>query len=215
MNDMIQIDNLTLVLNDQTILNDVSVRFERGKIHGIVGRNGSGKTMLMKCICGLVRVTSGSVIVNGVHTERGNKVPENTGAIIETPGFLPQYSGFRNLKMLATLTGKASAEDIRQAIKTVGLDPADKKPVGKYSLGMKQKLGLAQVLMDDPDLLVLDEPFSGLDEGTVAQMRNLLQELGEQGKTILIASHNQEDISSLCSSVCKMEKGSLQSIVPN
>lgn len=210
MNSIIQIEHLTLELNNQVILNDVTVDFEEGQIHGIVGRNGSGKTMLMKCICGLVRVDSGTVIVNGEHMERGNKVPKSTGAIIETPGFLPQYSGFRNLKMLAALTGKASSKEIKTTMLTVGLMPDEKKPVGKYSLGMRQKLGLAQILMDDPDLLILDEPFNGLDEGTVTQMRKLFQALCEKGKTLLIATHNQEDILSLCHTVSKMENGILQ-----
>ncbi len=206
---MIIIKNVSLTLQKNDILKDVSVRFERRKIHGLIGRNGSGKTMLMKCICGFVRPTSGEIAVDGKRIGKDCDFPDNTGIIIETPGFIPYYSGFKNLKLLADLRGKISKEDVRTAMERVGLDPNLKRHVRKYSLGMRQRLGLAQAIMEDPDLLILDEPMNGLDKDGVKDMRQYLLDLKAQGKTILIASHSAEDIDMLCDTVCEMDKGVL------
>ncbi len=206
---MIIIKNVSLTLQKNDILKDVSVRFERRKIHGLIGRNGSGKTMLMKCICGFVRPTSGGITVDGKRIGKDCDFPDNTGIIIETPGFIPYYSGFKNLKLLADLRGKISKEDVRTAMERVGLDPNLKRHVRKYSLGMRQRLGLAQAIMEDPDLLILDEPMNGLDKDGVKDMRQYLLDLKAQGKTILIASHSAEDIDMLCDTVCEMDKGVL------
>ena len=151
----------------------------------IIGRNGSGKTMLMKCLCGFIPVTSGKVTVFGKVIGKDVDMPDNIRAIIETPGFLPEYGAYRNLKFLADITGRASKEKIRNAMQSVGLDPDSKKHVGKFSLGMRQQLGLAQAIMEDPDLLILDEPMNGLDKNVVQDMRRYLLHLKEQGKTIL------------------------------
>lgn len=205
---MIKIENVTKTFKENTVLNNVSINFEKGKIHGLIGRNGSGKTVLMKCICGFIPVTSGSITVRNKVISKKN-MPENIGLIIETPGFLPNYSGYRNLKFLADISGKANKNAIIRSIESVGLDPHSKKHVGKYSLGMRQRLGLAQAIMEDPDLLILDEPMNGLDKDGVKDMRDYLLKLKEQGKTMLIASHSAEDIEILCDTVCEMDKGVL------
>lgn len=209
---MINVKNVSLSIKKTEILKDISAEFERGKIHGLIGRNGSGKTMLMKCICGFVRPTSGEITVNEKRIGKDCDFPKNIGIIIETPGFIPYYSGYKNLKLLADLNKKIGAEEIKKAMLQVGLDPDLKRHVKKYSLGMRQRLGLAQAIMENPDLLILDEPMNGLDKEGVADMRKYLLDLKEQGKTILIASHSAEDIEVLCDTVCEMDKGILSKV---
>lgn len=209
---MIKVENLSLTIKEHDILKNINHYFEKGKIHGLIGRNGSGKTMLMKCICGFVRPTKGTVSVAGKVIGKDCDFPDNVGLIIETPGFIPYYSGFRNLKLLAQLNKKISGDKIKETMKQVGLEPNLKLHVKKYSLGMRQRLGLAQAIMENPDLLVLDEPMNGLDKDGVEDMRSYLLELKKQGKTILIASHNSEDIQLLCDTVCEMDKGVLSKI---
>lgn len=206
---MIEIQNVSLTLQKNEILKNISVHFERGIIHGLIGRNGSGKTMLMKCICGFVKPTDGEVYVDGKRIGKDCDFPKNVGIIIETPGFIPYYSGYKNLKLLADLRGKITKDDIRKTMERVGLDPNLKRHVRKYSLGMRQRLGLAQAIMENPELLILDEPMNGLDKDGVADMRQYLLDLKAQGKTILIASHSAEDIDVLCDTVCEMDKGAL------
>ncbi len=209
---MIKIDKLSLTIQKNDILKNINIEFAKGKIHGLIGRNGSGKTMLMKCICGFVRPTIGEIIVNEKRVGKDCDFPENIGIIIETPGFIPYYSGFKNLKLLADLNKKIGVSEIKKAMVKVGLDPDLKLHVKKYSLGMRQRLGLAQAIMEDPDLLILDEPMNGLDKDGVADMRKYLLDLKEQGKTILIASHSAEDIDVLCDTVCEMDKGVLSKV---
>ena len=187
----------------------MSLEFERGKIYGIVGRNGSGKTVLFKCICGFTPLTSGKIFVNGKVVGKDINIPKNIGVIIETPGFLPNYSGYKNLRFLASINNKISKDDICNTLSAVGLDPKSKKHVGKYSLGMRQRLGIAQAIMENPDILILDEPMNGLDNDGVKDIRNLLLKIKGEGKTILLASHNREDISVLCDEVYEMDKGVL------
>ncbi len=191
------------------VLDHVNISFEKGKIHGIIGRNGSGKTVLIKIICGLVQPDEGHVRVNGKEIGKDVDFPENIGVIIEAPGFLPSLSAYKNLDYLASLRGVIGKEQIRSAISAVGLDPDDKKHVGKYSLGMKQRLGIAQAIMEDPDILILDEPMNALDKSGVAEIRELLLRLKGEGKTILIVSHNPEDIHMLCDTVHEMDGGKL------
>ena len=209
MKDIIEVRGLSLTIGKTAILNDVTVSLGAGKIHGLIGRNGSGKTMLMKCICGFIRPTRGVVVVDGKRVGKDVDFPKNMGIIIETPGFIPYYSGYKNLKLLAGLRNKIGKEEIIQAMERTGLDPKLKRHVKKYSLGMRQRLGLAQAIMEDPDILILDEPMNGLDKDGVEDMRRYLIDLREQGKTILIASHSSEDISVLCDAVYEMEKGVL------
>lgn len=209
---MIKIDNLKLVLSKKIILNEVSAEFEKGKIHGLIGRNGSGKTMLMKCICGFIKPTSGEIHVNGKKVGKDCDFPDNIGIIIETPSFIPYYSGYKNLKLLADLNRKINGDQVKKAMEQVGLDPNLKRHVRKYSLGMRQRLGLAQAIMEDPDILILDEPMNGLDKDGVTDMRKYLLDLKKQGKTILLASHSTEDIEVLCDTVCEMDRGTLTKI---
>ncbi len=209
---MIKVENVSLKIKKDMILRNINVEFERGKIHGIIGRNGSGKTMLMKCICGFIRPTEGEITVAGKRIGIDCDFPESVGVIIETPEFIPYYTGFKNLKLLADIRHKITDEDIRGSIELVGLDPKLKKSVKKYSLGMRQRLGLAQAIMEDPDLLILDEPMNGLDKDGVGEMRKYLLDLKAQGKTILIASHSAEDIDVLCDSVVEMDKGKMERV---
>ena len=192
-------------LGMEQILTDVSMKVLPGKIFGIVGNNGSGKTVLMKCICGFLKPDSGIVRVNGKIVGKACDFPEDLGVIIETPGFLPNLTGYQNLKILASLKGVIGKKEIREVLLQVGLDPDMRKPVGKYSLGMRQRLGIAQAIMEKPKVLILDEPFNGLDKTGVGHMRDLLQELKGQGKAILLASHNAQDIEVLCDEVHDME----------
>lgn len=212
MDNVITLKNVTKKFKEAVVLDNISVSFEKGKVHGLIGRNGSGKTMLMKCICGIVPLTSGEITVNDKVIGKDTDIPENVGVIIETPGFLPGYSAYSNLKFLAAINGKIGKEEIRSAIKSVGLNPDDKKHVGKYSLGMRQRLGLAQAIMENPDLLILDEPMNGLDKDGVKDMREYLLDLKERGKTILIVSHSAEDIDVLCDTVHEMDKGKMTAV---
>lgn len=206
---MIQVKDVSLTIKQTEILKHVTVSFDRGKIHGLIGRNGSGKTMLMKCICGFVKPTEGEITVNGKRIGKDCDFPESVGIIIETPGFIPYYSGYKNLKLLAELRKKITGAQVKEAMERVGLDPELKRHVRKYSLGMRQRLGLAQAIMEDPELLILDEPMNGLDKEGVADMRSYLLTLKAEGKTILIASHSTEDIAVLCDTVWEMDKGVL------
>ena len=208
----VEIKNVTKQFKETTALKNVSVSFEKGKIYGIVGRNGSGKTVMFKCICGLLAVTDGEISVLGQTIGDGLRVPKGVGAVIETPGFLPNASGYRNLYYLAALSGKPDKKKIRDAITMVGLDPDSRKFVGNYSMGMRQRLGLAQAIMEDPGLLILDEPLNGLDKHGVKEMRELIKGLQAAGKTILLASHNQGDIDALCDTVCEMDAGVMTAI---
>ena len=194
------------------ILKQLDFQMIRGQVYGIIGNNGSGKTVLMKCICGFLPVTEGTVIVGGKYIGKEIDFPESLGVIIETPGFLASLSGRRNLEILAGLRGNLTGADITAILHRVGLDPDLKKPVAKYSLGMRQRLGIAQALMENPELLILDEPFNGLDRHGVEEIRTLLLAEKEKGKTILLASHNAEDIRVLCDHVFEMDGGVMRKV---
>lgn len=206
---MIQIENLSKSFRKQTVLHDVNVTFDKGKIHGIIGKNGSGKTVLLKCICGLIYPDSGTITVAGKIIGQDVDFAPNTGIIIETPYFLPYKSGINTLYDLSKIKKVIGKPEIIHTMNQVGLDPTSKKPVGKYSLGMRQRLGIAQAIMESPELLILDEPMNGLDKQSVEEMRQLLIALREEGKTILLASHNSQDIEIVCDTVCEMDLGYL------
>ena len=206
---MIQIQNLSKSFRKHTVLHDVNVTFDKGKIHGIIGKNGSGKTVLLKCICGLIYPDSGTITVAGKNIGQDVDFSPNTGIIIETPYFLPYKSGINTLYDLSKIKKIIGKPEIIHAMNQVGLDPMSKKPVGKYSLGMRQRLGIAQAIMESPELLILDEPMNGLDKQSVEEMRQLLIALREGGKTILLASHNSQDIEIVCDTVCEMDLGCL------
>ncbi len=206
---MIELKKVTKSYGAQKVLDDITVTLERGRVHGFVGRNGSGKTVLMKCIAGLARPDSGEVLVDGRHIGTELENPPDMGAIIEVPGFLPNASGYKNLKYLADISGRAGDKEIRAAMEKCGLDPDSRKWVSKYSLGMRQRLGIAQAIMEDPSLLILDEPMNGLDDTGVLEARRLLAEMKEKGKTIILASHDRQDIDTLCDAVYEMNAGKM------
>lgn len=205
----VNVENVALKIKDAVILEHINLEVPLGTIYGLVGRNGSGKTMLMKAMCGFIPVTEGKITVLGEVVGEKDKFAHNTGFIIETPGFIPNYSAYKNIEFLASVNSKVDKKRIKEVIEMVGLDPESRKKVGKFSMGMNQRLGLAQALVDNPDLLILDEPFNGLDNEGVLQIRNLLLNLKREGKTIIIASHTKEDIDILCDKVCYMDKGRL------
>ena len=203
----IHIDNAVKIYGNQTVLDHVSLDVMVGEICGIVGRNGSGKTVLVKSICGFTPLTEGQIVVQEKEIGRDVDMPDNVGAIIENPGFLNNYSAYKNLKFLAMIHNRIGKDEIKKALEKVGLDPDSKKKVGKYSLGMRQRLGLAQAIMENPDILILDEPMNGLDNQGVEEMRKMLMKQRDDGKTILLASHNPQDISILCDVVYEMDHG--------
>lgn len=207
---MIYINDLSLKIKGDIILSHIDLHVEKGKITGLIGRNGCGKTMLMKCITGFVKPTEGEVIFDGKKIGVDTDFPADTGIIIETPSFVPYYSGMKNLMELALLHKKIGKTEVEDVLKKVGLYDARNKLVRKYSLGMRQRLGIAQALMENPETLILDEPMNGLDNECVNLIRDILADLKEQGKTILLVSHNAEDIKVLCDEIYEMDKGKLK-----
>ena len=205
----IEVSGVSKKYKDRMLVDDVNFTVEKGEILGIVGLNGSGKTVLLKCICGLMDYSGGTITVNGKIIGKDCEYPANMGVIIETPGFLPYHSGHKNLEYLASLRKKISKQDIKDVLVKVGLAGEEKKLVAKYSLGMRQRLGIAQAIMEDPELLILDEPMNGLDKDGIAEVRKLLLEMKAEGKTMIITSHNEEDIKVLCDKVIEMDKGKL------
>ena len=183
---------------------------KEGMIYGLVGRNGSGKSMLLKTICGFIRPDKGSVLVDGIDIYKTNSFPINTRALIERPNYLPDLTGYENLKMLASIMNKIGDEEIFNTLKKVNLFEEKDKKFKKYSLGMKQKLGIAQVLMEDPDLILLDEPFNGIEDESIEKIRKILLEEKRRGKLIIIATHIKEDIDELCDVIYKMSDGKMK-----
>lgn len=204
------IENLSKTIKNNKILDNVNLTFESGHVYGLVGRNGSGKTMLLRAICGLIFPDSGKVIIDGKQLHKDISFPESYGIIIENTDLLPNFSAFDNLKMLSEIKNTANDNMIKSAIKSVGLDPDSKKKVKTFSLGMKQRLSIAQALFEDPDILLLDEPTNALDEDGVNDVRRILLEQKKKNKLIIIASHNKEDISLLSDTVISVSNGRFQ-----
>ncbi len=209
MESIIKVDKVIKKFGSDIALSNVSIEFERGKIYGIIGRNGAGKTVLFKTMIGFFKPTSGRVIVDGKEIGKDTDFADNIGIIIETPGFLSSYSGYKNLEYLAGIKNMIGEKEIKESMERVGLDPNSKKKVGKYSLGMRQRLGIAQAIMENPDILILDEPMNGLDNQGVEDVREILLNLKDEGKSIILASHNKEDIEVLCDEVYEMDHGKL------
>ncbi len=205
----VEVTNVSKKYKDRMLVDNVSFEVKKGEILGIVGLNGSGKTVLLKCICGLMEYSSGTIKVNDKIIGKQCEYPKSMGVIIETPGFLPYHSGIKNLEYLASLRKKISKQDIKDVLVKVGLAGEEKKLVAKYSLGMKQRLGIAQAIMEDPEFLILDEPMNGLDKEGIEDVRKLLLEMKAEGKTMIITSHNEEDIKVLCDKVIEMDKGKM------
>ena len=210
---MIVIEKLTKRYGDSTIFEDIDLSFPSGAIIGLVGENGCGKTTLMRCICGFTKPSEGRVTVLGKVIGKDMDFAPSTGIIIENSGFLNHYSARQNLALLADISGKADKQRIDEVIRLVGLDPDSKKHVGKDSLGMTQRLAIAQAIMEDPDILILDEPFNGLDKQGQADIHELLQSLKAQGKTILLASHSAGDISRACDMIFEFLHGKITRVV--
>lgn len=207
MGSTVEVIHVTKKFGEQTALHQVHVTFEENQIHGVIGRNGSGKTVMFKCICGFMRPDEGEIRIDGKKVRPAQA--QDIGIIIEDPGFIGSMSAFKNLKLLASVQKKVSQEEIRQVLLRVGLDPNDKKHVNKFSLGMRHRLGIAQAIMEKPPLLILDEPMNGLDKHGVEEIRELLKELNREGITIILSSHYAEDIEALCDTVCEMDAGEL------
>lgn len=205
----IKIENFTKEIKGVRILEDITVEFESGKIYGLVGKNGSGKTMLLRAVSGLIRPTKGSVIVDGKYLHKDISFPQDMGIIIEKPDLLNYLTGFENLSLLAKINNKISKDEIENWMKKFSLDPKSKQVLKKYSLGMKQKIGIIQAIMEDQQLLVLDEPFNALDQDTVEMIRVLLKKYKDDGKLIIITSHHSEDIDILCDEIIFIEEGKL------
>ena len=205
----IKIENASKKIKDTVIYENIDMVCKSGSIVGLIGKNGAGKTMLLKSICGLTDYTGGEITVLGKKIGKDVEIPDSIGVIIEVPGFLPNLSGYKNLKYLADIKGKIGKDRIFEVIRQVGLDPESKKHVGKYSLGMKQRLGIAQALMEDPEILLLDEPMNGLDNKGVADVKEILKDLRKKNKTIILASHHMEDIDELCDKVVVMDSGKI------
>lgn len=209
MEHIIEVQHVHKSFKTAHVLKDVTLRFESGHIYGIIGHNGSGKTVLFKCICGFLRCEKGEIIVDGKKMGRDMDMLTNAGVIIEDPGFLRKWSGYHNLEFLYTIRNKKDKKYLYSVLEKVGLDPTLKRPVEKYSLGMRQRLAIAQAIMEKPDILILDEPMNGLDKKGVGEMRELFLQMKKEGKLIILASHNREDIDVLCDEVYEMEDGVL------
>lgn len=203
----VQLNQVSKRIKGREVLSDVTLSIEKGKIVGFVGRNGSGKSMLFRVITGLVKPTTGEVSIFGETLHRTISFPRSAGLILEKPGFLEHYSGFGNLKLLADIQRKIGPERIKESMVQVGLDPGDRRPVKAYSLGMKQKLAIAQAIMEEPELILLDEPTNGLDEDSVKKVYDLIKKENERGATILLTSHHKADIETLCHEVYKVDAG--------
>ena len=203
----IQVNDLNLTIDNNLVLENISFSLEKGKCLGLAGMNGCGKTMIMKCVSGLILPTSGEIFVDGRKIGVDIDFPESLGIMIEVPGFIPFLSGFENLKSLARINNIIDDNTINQSLDKVGLDSKDKRKVKKYSLGMRQRLAIAQALMENPDLYILDEPFNGLDIKGVGEVRTILNDLKNKGKTIILSSHNPQDLEFLCDKIIRLDAG--------
>ncbi|WP_233134852.1 ATP-binding cassette domain-containing protein [Terribacillus sp. 7520-G] len=205
----VRCENVSKIIKKQVILNNIDLSLEKGKIHGIRGYNGSGKTMLLRAIAGLVKPSEGTVLVNNKIVGKDTPFPESIGVLIEYPSFIPDYTGYKNLLFLAKVKNRISEEEIKNTISLVGLDPNDKRKYKKYSLGMKQRLGIAQAIMENPDLLLLDEPSNALDEKGIQQLIRILKTLKSEGKTIIVTSHDHDFLEQVADDTYTISEGAV------
>lgn len=203
----LKVDALTKTIRGVTVLENITYRFVSGTIYGVVGKNGSGKTMLLRELAGLIHPSSGSISVDGKRLHHDLDFPPNLGILIEKPEFISYLTGLENLKLLAEIRHIASEDTIRDLMKLFSLDPDSKLPVKKYSLGMKQKIGIIQAIMENPEILILDEPFNALDEDSVKLLRTLLLQYQKEGKLIILTSHHKEDIDAICTKILTLQEG--------
>lgn len=209
---LIEVKNVQKSYKGLTIFQEIDLTIEKGKIYGIVGPNGSGKSVLFKLICGFVKPDHGEILIRGEYLHKDITFPKNFGIIIDRPGYLGNKTGFENLKSLAMIQNKIDDEQIIKTMNLVGLQHTAEQKVRKYSLGMKQKLALAQAFMENQEVLILDEPFNALDFESVEKLRSLLLNFKKEGKTIIMTSHNQEDIDLLCDEVYRINKFKLEKL---
>jgi len=207
--DAVVLNNVTKILKKRRVLDEVSLRVPEGTITGVIGRNGSGKSMLFKAISGLMPVNAGHISVMGKAVGKNGAFPADIGILIERPGYMPQYSAYKNLQLLAEIKNRIRDSEIRALMEELGLEPNDHRPVRKYSLGMKQKIGIIQAIMERPYLILLDEPTNNLDQESILILREILLRLRHQGSTIMLCSHNAEDISAICDNAYTMSNGRL------
>lgn len=207
---VIEVKNLYKEFKGNQILNDISLTLKKGRIYGIIGYNGSGKTVLFKCLCGFLRPTKGEIIIRGDVLGKKYDFIQDAGVIIEEPAFVRNYSAMKNLEFLYMIRHKMDKHHLEAVLELVGLDSKDKKKVGKFSLGMKQRLAIAQGIMENQSILIFDEPMNGLDKKGVKEIRELLLQKKKEGKTIVMASHNKDDIDILCDEVYELEEGYLK-----
>ena len=205
----VELKNISKTIHKTPILHDINLKFHSGAIYGLKGKNGCGKTMLMRTICGLMIPSTGTVSINGKVLMKDIEFPESIGALIENPAFLPQYTGYKNLCMLASLRSDIDKEAVAEAMRRVQLDPEDKRVYRKYSLGMKQKLGIANAIMGEPDIIVLDEPINALDEASVEQVKKVLVDLRERDHLIIIACHDREELEYLSDEIIEIKDGTV------
>ena len=206
---IIEIVNYNKKIKGQKILNNINLNFESGKIYGLKGKNGSGKTMLMRAISGLIRPTSGSVCIDGEIIRKDITFPRSIGMILENPAFINSYTGFKNLKVLASIQNRIGDDEIRKSLEQVGLDPDDKRTYRKYSLGMKQRLGIAAAIMEKPDIVILDEPINALDESGAEKVREILHNQKERGAICIVACHDTEELEYLSDEIIEISNGNI------
>lgn len=206
----IEIKNVSKSFKNITVLHDINLTLESGKIYGLVGRNGSGKSVFLKMLCAFYDVSSGEILYDGRNILKEKAFPPNTRALIEKPNFIPDLTGYENLELLASIQKKIGKKEILETLDAVNLPDDKKKKYKNYSLGMKQKLGIAQVLMEDPDVIILDEPFNGIEEKTAIKLRKLLKEEANKGKLIILASHIKDDIIGLADIIYEFDDGQIK-----
>lgn len=209
---MIEIRNVTKIYDENTILDDISLKFEEGKIYGIVGKNGSGKSVLLKILCGFIKPDKGEILFDDKDINKKQIFPPETGAMFENSGFIPNISGFENLKLLAAINNKISEEEIIKNIDIINLKEEMNKKYYKYSLGMKKKLGICQAIMENQKYIILDEPFNGIDDESLRKIKLQLKKIKENKKIIIISTHIKEDIKNLCDEVYKINNGKIVKI---
>ena len=205
----INIKNYTKKIGKEEVLKNINICLESGKIYGLKGKNGSGKTMLMRAISGLMSATEGEIDIDGKILGKDMSFPKSIGLLLESPSFLPQYSGIDNLKMIASIKGIVGEDEIKDVIRRVGLDPEDKKKYKKYSLGMKQKLGIACAVMENPQIIILDEPVNAVDEDGIKIIREILDDLKKKDKIIIIACHDKEELFFLSDTIIEIANGKI------
>lgn len=206
----IKFNRYTKILGSNRVIDNVSLTMESGKVYGLKGQNGSGKTMMMRAICGLILPTEGNVTIDDKIVGKDISFPESVGLLLENPAFINGYSGFKNLKMIASISKKIDDQQIAESMEKVGLNPKDKRPYRKYSLGMKQKLGVACAIMENPDLVILDEPLNALDEAGINCVENVIYEAKKRGALVIITCHDNEELHKMSDEIFIIEGGRIK-----